>query len=267
MANAAALIRETLWKDRDFRAVPRLAQTTYMQLLSQKDLDCAGMLTLHLELLAKGCQELTVKQLRQDLEHLEAARFAYVDEEYDEVLIRSYARQVSAKSPNAWKAVFKAARLIQSPKLRQVLAAELRRIHRKDADDLAQELHPLQTPSEPPPNPIANPSEGDNPSEWDPEPPRSVLVVDTVTLSTTQVGEGPPKCPDHETNSNEPCGPCRARRRWEEYQAALADAEAENERKRQRLLLEQCTLCDDRGLIEVDEDTQMRCDHRPVAVA
>ena len=80
MANAVGMIDEGLWrKDKDFQRLPRLAQCTFCQVLSQKDLDTAGIPTLHIDLLAKGCDELTVEQLRADFEVLEQHRFVFVD--------------------------------------------------------------------------------------------------------------------------------------------------------------------------------------------
>ena len=176
MANAAALINEGLWrKDREFRALPRTAQCTFLQVLSQKDLDTAGVLTLHLELLAKGCDELTIEQLRADFACLEAARFVFVDYDTDEMLVRSYVRLVSAvggPKNRAWLSVPKNARLVVSPKLRHELALELRRLRRKDADDLAAEIHPAPTPSEPPSNPLPTGSEPPSNSGGGSNPPK-----------------------------------------------------------------------------------------------
>jgi hypothetical protein len=61
----------------------------YLQLLSTKDLDTAGVLTLHPELLAKGCTEMTPADVLADIEELEQARFVVVDIDTFEVLVRS----------------------------------------------------------------------------------------------------------------------------------------------------------------------------------
>jgi hypothetical protein len=44
MANAAGFIQESIWRDPHWRQLSRSAQALYMQLLSQKELDCAGIL-------------------------------------------------------------------------------------------------------------------------------------------------------------------------------------------------------------------------------
>jgi hypothetical protein len=260
MANAAALIRESIWRDGDFRKLPRMAQCMYLQVLSQKDLDCAGVLTLHLELLAKGCAELTVEDIRGDLKVLETARFVFVDEDTDELLIRSYAREVSAKSPNAWKSAFKAARMIQSPKLRTELATELRRIRRADATELANELNPIQTPSQSHTNPIQTPSGRDIPSEPHSDPPRLVPVVGHLSLVSTQVGERPSEfCSQHPSGTDDKCRPCgRAR---ESYQQRMNEWRGLIAAVREKAIAD-CPLCDDFGDIAVSDNSIRKCDHQ-----
>jgi len=262
MANAAAMIRESLWRDADFRRLTRTAQAMYMQLLSQRDLDCAGILTLNIDLLAKGCSEMTAEDVRRDLKTLEEERFVFVDEDTDEVLIRSYARLVSVRSPNAWKSCFKAARLISSTKLCTALAFELRRLRRKDADELANEIGPAHTPSESHSEPIRNPSEGDIPFESHSNPPRPVLVLGHLTSSTTRGGKNPPPiCTKHDSNSDAPCHACRKRRLWEESHAAEADSEAAQERQRLRELSESCSQCHGTNVIDIGDDEVRKCDH------
>lgn len=264
MANAAALINEGLWrKDKAFQALPRMAQCTFLQVLSQKDLDCAGVLTLYLELLAKGCNELTVDQLEADFTTLEKARFLFVDYDTDELLIRSYVRLVSVKSPNAWKSAFKSARLVVSEKIRHELAVELRRIRRSDADALAAEIDPNPNPSEPHRNPIPNPSEGDNPSESHSEPPRSVPVVGHLTSVGSSVGEGPrPNCPKHKENHDGPCPACQRRREWDEAKARAIEADELDQKRKAREIAANCSLCKGTNLIEVGDNEVRRCDHK-----
>lgn len=263
MANAAALINEGMWrKDKEFQALPRLAQCTYLQVLSQKDLDCAGVLTLHLELLAKGCNELTADDLRGDFKDLEAARFVFVDYDTDEIFIRSYVRLVSVKGgPNTWKSVFKAARMVVSEKIRHELAAELRRLGRRDADELAAEIDPVGTPFEPPPNGVRTPSESDTPFEPPSNPPSSVPVSVLGSPSVVGTGGRParPECSKHEENSDENCRACMRRRQWDETHAE-AKAADELETKRAARAAElaaqhDCRLCDDDGWLLGDDGT------------
>jgi hypothetical protein len=264
MANAAGLINEGLWrKDREFRRLPRLAQCTFLQVLSTKDLDTAGVLTLHLDLLAKGCDEISTDQLRADFDALEAARFVFVDYETDEILLRSYVRLVSVKSPNAWKSVSKNANMIVSDKLRHELAVELRRLRRQDADALADEIDPVGTPSEPPPDPIGTPSESDTPSGPLPDPPSSVPVVGHLLSVGGSVGEAPSEfCKEHPNDTDRKCFACGQARRsyperlakWEsEHKAAAAAA--------RQAAIDACPICDEFGDITF-EDSVRRCNHQ-----
>ncbi|SKY30124.1 Uncharacterised protein [Mycobacteroides abscessus subsp. massiliense] len=259
MANAAGLINEGLWrKDRDFQRLPRLVQCTFLQVLSQKDLDTAGVLTLHLELLAKGCDELTTEQLRSDLAVLGERRFVFVDYDTDELLIRSYVRIVSVNSPNAWRSVPKNARLVASEKLRHELATELRRLRKADATALANEIDPHPTPSGPRPNPVETPSEGDNPSEGGPNPPSQVpvQVKSSVGNGSPWEGEPPsPYCPDHPNGTPRACLKCQRCReeseRWVSgktaFEKALRAAAAERRRN--------CEICGGSGWVDLDDDT------------
>lgn len=266
MANGAALIRETIWRDKEFRALHRTAQCAYIQLLSQKDLDGTGVLILNIEMLVKGCDEMTAANLWQDLKDLERARFIVVDAEADEVLVRSYVRLVSVRSPNMWKSVKRRAKYVESAKIRCALAGELRRLGRADADDLANEITADQIPSETLLEPIGNPSGWGNPSERVPKPPVSVSV--SVSDSPTvggHLGEAPPKktCDEHPDGTYERCGPCgTARQRYEAWEADQAAADAEERRKR-RAAIDGCPYCDESGIREMSDDTVTRCTHEP----
>jgi hypothetical protein len=269
MANAAALINEGLWrKDKEFQKLPRLAQCTFCQVLSQKDLDTAGVLTLHLDLLAKACDDLTVEQLKADFAALEAGRFLFVDYDTDEVFVRSYVRVVSVKNQNSWKSVPKNARLVGSEKIRHELAQELRRLRRKDASDLADEIDPLSTPSEPPPDPVSTPSRPGTPSQPRPDGDSSVLVP--VLVSPSVVGSvgvrARPECSAHETDSDTNCRACMRRRLWdEEHRDALA-ADELDQRRRQRERAANCPRCHGTNVYEIGDDQVAKCDpHLEVA--
>ncbi|WP_166905943.1 hypothetical protein [Mycobacterium sp. DL440] len=283
MANAFAMIDEAIWRrDKDFRALPRFAQCTFLQLLSQRDVDCAGILTLHVDLLAKGCDELTADDIWGDLKALEAARFVYYDTDTDELLVRSYIRRIAARSPNILKAALKAARAVVSPKLRSVLAVELHRLNKAEATAVANEIDAGWNPSETLSEPFPNPSETGNPSRTLPEPPSCSSVVDQLSPSVdgcvggtrargsartepTQpkpdLNEPSPFCPGHPDGTDRPCGPCgRARKRYDEWHAAQAVAATEAQKARNAAIRD-CPDCDPVGWL-LDPDT-----HEPVEPA
>ncbi|ORV92784.1 hypothetical protein AWC11_07210 [Mycobacterium interjectum] len=258
MPNAAALIDEGLWRrDREFRALPRLAQCTYLQLLSQKDLDCAGVLTLHVDILVQGCAELTSDALWQDFKTLETARFIFVDAETYELFVRSYLRRISARSPNAYKSALRSARMVNSPKIRVELAAELRRLGRKDAREVADEIDP----SEPDPEPIGTPSESPPEGVSLSNPPVSVpVLVPVLSSQGGSVGEDPPSpfCDQHPNGTNDSCPACgvcrRAREHWDQQQQRAKRAAADSAAAQRRAdaeaaaqAIRACTLCDPDG--------------------
>lgn len=288
MANAFAMIDEAIWrKDQDFRRLPRFAQCTFLQVLSQRDVDCAGILTLHVDLLAKGCDELTAEHIWTDLKALQAARFVYYDTDTDELLVRSYIRRIAARSPNILKAALKAARAVVSPKLRSVLAAELRRLNKAEATACADEIDAGWNPSETLPEGLPNPSERGNPSGTLPEPPscRSVVAAespsvdgqvggtrargsarDDTNASTTPGNEPPRHCPKHmpdgTTDDCRHCGAFRkAHDRWTELnrraQAQAISAAAHAQATLKAEAIANCRLCDPDGY----RPNNTVCDH------
>lgn len=265
MANAMALVNEGLWrKDRDFQKLSRSAQCTYVQILSQKDLDTAGGLTLHLDLMAKACHELTVDQLRDDLEELEALRFVFVDYDTDELLVRSYVRLVSAVGApknRAWLSVPKNARLIASPKLRHELAKELRRLRLAESDALADEIDPNP---EPPSDSLPTPSKNEGGSD----PLSTSQVPDLVSPSVVGlVGEDRPHCKKHPNGNaeDEPCAACGRRREWDKQHEADELARQRDKRAAdagaRRAAIKACARCDEYGMYELSNFV-VKCTHQ-----
>lgn len=278
MANTAALIRESIWRNKEFRALPRLAQCTFLQLCSQKDLDCAGLLTLNISVLAKGCDGIGQDDIHGDLATLEAARFIFVDEDTDELFIRSYMRTAEVvKSPNIFKSAMKSASLVESLKLRVEVAAELRRLRRAEADRVAELLDPSGTPR---PDPT-NPSETLPDIETLPEPSSTSTSTGTVTGTSSSsvvgyLGERP-SCATHPEGNPDgtPCHGCRRARKWDETHAERIAADDLARQRATRALAAQalaaCGLCDDAGwLLDHDglpHEPAIRCQHQAAAHA
>ena len=279
MANAAGLIKESIWRDKDFRQLPRTAQCTYAQLVSQKELDRAGMQPLQVAKWAKACEELSEAAIRSDLAVLEERRFVFVDDDTDEVFIRSYMRHAEvARYPNILKNALRCARMVASDKLRYELATELRKLHKADASTVADEIQPTDyTP------PDANGSETkSNGSRTVPETvPEGLNGSETLREpqgygygsrygsssvaghlggararddepeppEPNQLSDEPPRyCSRHMPNGTaEPCGSCRAARErhaaWEEHQTHI-DALRRADRQRE---IAECPHCDEAG--------------------
>lgn len=273
MANAFGMIDESIWRrDRDFRALPRGAQCTFLQLLSQRDVDCAGVLTLHVDLLAKGCDEITTEDIRDDLKSLEQSRFVFVDDDTDELLIRSYVRRVTAKSPNALKSALKVAKGLASPKLRFILASELRRLDKADATTVADLIEPSQNPFGTHSEPIGKVSEGGIPFESHSNPPSCSSVIAVEARSVVgKVGRGesanpPPQfCDRHPNGTNANCRDCGAARTRRETWDALQIVANRKRAEERREIANQCQDCDEGGW-QLDDDgltaePAIKCDH------
>lgn len=266
MANAAGMLKESVWRDKDFRALPRTAQTTYAQLISQKELDRAGMQPLQVTKWAKGCDEVTDADIWADLKVLEERRFVFVDEDTDELFVRSYMRQCEVvRYPNILKNALRCAGLVASEKIRRELAAELRRLRKAEAARVADQIDPD------PPSPNETISNGSetvperlNGSGTVREPQGYGYGSGTVTLVSGHLGERPPKsqhdetdppspfCRKHPGGTDDACGGCRnARRRaeaWHDARAAAVSAQLVARRREIR----ECPDCDDNGLVDVD---------------
>ncbi|QBG78460.1 helix-turn-helix DNA binding protein [Gordonia phage Walrus] len=294
MANSGGFIDESIWRDRDFRALPRTAQATFAQLLSQKELDRAGLLPLQPTKWVKGCDAMTLDDLTADLKALEDARFIIVDEETDELLVRSYMRRSNViKQPNLLKNALKCASMAASDRLRRELAVELRRLGRSDTRAVAEEIdpttnpeNPFETPTDDVPNPNGSLPEPFNPSGT-PTEPRGVGEGEGVVTSVggsvggsharthtretpepAQSDDAPPlTCSRHPEGTDRPCGPCKdARQRhdaWVADQNRLAVERAQAERaarvEAERIARENCPLCDN----ETGYRGNRVCDHDP----
>jgi hypothetical protein len=261
VTNGQGIINEGLWrKDKDFQRLPRMAQCTFCQVLSQKDLDTCGVLTLNLDLLAKACDELTVEQLRADFAILEDSRFLFVDYDTDELLVRSYVRLVSARSgPKgkslAWHSVPKNARLLGSVKLRRELAAELRRVRWKEADELAAEIDPTPQP-EPPCKSLQSPFQNESPLQGPSKPHSQVPVQVLVSPSLgSYFGEPPSEfCRAHPNGTDKGCRPCGEARVIHD---AWVESKQQNELADRRRAREGCPRCRGTNTFE-DQDGNVR---------
>lgn len=296
MANSAGMLKESIWRDKDFRALPRTAQATYAQILSQKDLDRAGMQPLHITKLAKGCDEITEDDIRADLAILEDRRYVFIDEDTDELFTRSYMRHSEVtKYPQYLKSALRCARMVASLKLRHELAIELRRLRNADANKVADEIdpgptvpEPSENPSETVPEPCPHPSGTVNGAGTVPAPSRVRERVGVVTYVGGSVGEArardsdtdttppaqpsiepPPRfCPKHMPDGTDAkCGACRGHRqrreRWDAEHEAFEAEQRMAEARRRR----DCPDCDESGWL-LDEpggaivEPAIRCDHR-----
>lgn len=288
-----------IWQDKDFRALPRHAQTLYIQLLSQPNVNNAGVLPLMISKWAKGCDDETTASIREALDVLEGARFIVVDTDSEEVLIRSFMRNDGGlKHPYIFKNALKMAEAAEGDLIRRTLAVELRRIRRAEATRVADILDPTETPTKPEvipskwhSDPTDIPSESEMAFETHPDrcgegegEGEGESLVDGCVGGTRARGgaseppdETPPPrfCPGHPNGTTERCGGCaEARKNREAWDAAnaAADAAAKHAEQRRRATqaaaaasarqdaIDACPMCDHRGY-----DGPKICHHDPDA--
>ena len=92
MARGHGRILTSIWEDADFLALEEREQRLYLFLISQPNLNHAGLLDLTLRRWSRKARGLTSADLENLLQSLEAARFIVMDDDTEELLIRSFIR-------------------------------------------------------------------------------------------------------------------------------------------------------------------------------
>jgi hypothetical protein len=141
MARGHGRILASIWEDQDFVALEEADQRFYLFLISQPNLNHAGLLDLTLRRWSKKAHGLTVSVLEQRIERLEQARFIVVDDDTEELLIRSFVRNDGVwRMPKVMGAMVSGALEISSRKLQTALLAEMDRIPLEELSDVPAKL-------------------------------------------------------------------------------------------------------------------------------
>lgn len=129
MARSYANVATAIWRDDDFCALSAAEQQAYFLLITQPDISAAGVLTMALARWASRTKDGTRESLRAALEGLEAHRFVVIDDETDELLVRSFVRWDGGYTNSKRRfAIRDAAEQIMSNAIRRALAAEFERL-------------------------------------------------------------------------------------------------------------------------------------------
>jgi hypothetical protein len=129
MARGHGRILTSIWEDTDFLALDEREQRLYLFLISQPNLNHAGLLDLTLRRWARKARGLTVAELEKRIGRLEETDFVVVDDDTEELLIRSFVRNDGVwRMPKVMGAMVSGALEISSPKLQKALLAEMDRI-------------------------------------------------------------------------------------------------------------------------------------------
>lgn len=128
MARREARLKTRIWDDDDFLALDRPEQLAYLFLISQPDISHNGVLPLRLKRWAKKLKY-TTGQLEKVLFGLEQKRFIVVDDEEEELLVRSFLRNDEVyKQPKVLLAAMRQLDEIASAKIRGELSREIERV-------------------------------------------------------------------------------------------------------------------------------------------
>ncbi|GAA2929481.1 hypothetical protein [Streptomyces enissocaesilis] len=129
MARGHGRILTSAWDDDDFLDLDEREQRLYLFLISQPNLNHAGLLDLTLRRWARKARGLTVADIEKLIATLDEARFIVADYDTEELLIRSFVRNDGVwKQPKVMGAMVSGALEISSRRLRGALLAEMDRI-------------------------------------------------------------------------------------------------------------------------------------------
>lgn len=135
MAREFAQIRLSIWMDHDFTRLTTEQQLVYLMLSSQPTINLAGVLDYLPGRLARLSGGLTAGKVGRVIAELEEQSFVFLDEDTDELLVRSLIRTSGAwKTPNSAQAIALNVQQVMSRKLRSVLLTELHRTAQEAMD-------------------------------------------------------------------------------------------------------------------------------------
>jgi hypothetical protein len=163
MARNEARLMVSIWEDPDFLALSPGAQRMFMFLISQPDLAHDGVIALRERRWSKKAAGLTVEVIGANLEELSTARFVLIDDDTEELLIRSFIRRDKVyRQPNVLRAAGDHLATVSSAAIRSSVAVELGRIQ-ADAEDIPEGskgvIEAMRTAvANPSPIPTGNPS-------------------------------------------------------------------------------------------------------------
>jgi hypothetical protein len=135
MAREFASIKLSIWQDDDFRQLSREAQHLYFVLVTHPSLSYCGVVDWRPARLAAYASNLTVDEIHTFGAELAASLYLIVDEDTEEVLIRSFIRNDGLmKQPRMAVSMAKAFGSVASRSIQGVIVHELNRLHLEEPD-------------------------------------------------------------------------------------------------------------------------------------
>lgn len=135
MARNFAKIQTAIWTDDDFLDLTLTEQWLYLHIVTHDDLTFAGSMDWRPKKVVPMAHGLTLGEVADAAEVLRAKRYFIIDDDTEEVLVRTYVRNDELlRQPNMGIPVGKAYRSMSSRVLRGVFIHELQRLHAKNPD-------------------------------------------------------------------------------------------------------------------------------------
>ncbi|WP_104084224.1 hypothetical protein [Cryobacterium sp. Y11] len=146
MARDRANVRVDIWADQDFRDLTGEAQRLYFQLTSHPTLNYAGVAEWRPGRLAAMACDLTAGSIERAGQLLGERFFIVVDEQTEEVLVRSYVKHDGIlKQPKLVVSMTNAYAAIASKLIRNVIAFEVQKMRDRDPNMAAWKVTQTET--------------------------------------------------------------------------------------------------------------------------
>lgn len=128
-----ARIQTAIWRDRDFRELPRDGQLLYFTILSQPTLSYCGVMDWWPNRLATLSGDGDEQAIYTAAKALNDGDFIYIDQNTSELLVRTYVRHDGVmQRVNMGKAMGRAMQKVASLSLLDVLFGELGELYRRE---------------------------------------------------------------------------------------------------------------------------------------
>jgi hypothetical protein len=168
-----------IWLDQDFCNLSPGAQRTYFQLITQSDIAACGTLALTTRRWSMTVPERYRFEFPEWMEELARERFIIIDEDTEELLVRSFVKWDGGyKNGNRLMAIKGTAEAVRSPLLRSVLAFQLSKVGISEVPSNA-----LPTDFERPSNAVETPKVVVTLGELEVEPETSTRNQEPGTVS------------------------------------------------------------------------------------
>jgi hypothetical protein len=143
MPRRAALIRTRIWKDLDWRALAPFDKLVWFTVTCQEDVNHAGVIALRPRKWANALG-VTEAQILPSLANLHTARFFVIDEEEQELLIRTHIRNDDVyKQSQLLKSAMRDLPGIASPVILEEIGTEVKRLLGEFAADVPKAVRPI----------------------------------------------------------------------------------------------------------------------------